>query len=58
MQTTIRERIRIGEPPEYPSEPQPLDEQGRVIVDPTPDDIRQIEIDRYRELPFSRLPLR
>lgn len=53
-----KERITIGDPPEYPSEPQPLDREGRVIVDPDIDDLIEVEIRRYRELNFNRLPLR
>lgn len=57
---TVRQKykITVGDPPEPPSEPQPLDRQGRWIKEPTNDNVIHLDVDVYRELNFNLLPLR
>jgi hypothetical protein len=52
------ERITIGDPADYPTEPQFLDSNGMLIQNPTPDNILLLEFDDFEERPFNQLPLK
>ena len=52
----VRQRITVGNPPDYPAEPQFLDLNGAAISNPTPDDIVVLEFDDFAKLPFNALP--
>jgi hypothetical protein len=39
-----------------PSEPVPLDDFGREIANPQPDDVLYLDVDKYQEVDFTQLP--
>lgn len=51
-----KDRIMVGDPPEYPTEPQWLDRDGKWIEDPSPSEMTEVEVDMYEERNFSVLP--
>lgn len=53
-----KRRIQVGFPKEYPTEPQPLDQKGKLALLFDPDDVIQIEKLVYKEKNFGQLPLR
>jgi hypothetical protein len=52
------ERILVGDPKDYPTEPQFLDSNGMLIENPTPDNILLLEFDDFEERAFNQLPLK
>lgn len=54
----VRRRIKVGKPPEYPTEPQPLDRDGRVMENPKPEDIVILRHRNLQELDLGKLLLK
>jgi hypothetical protein len=53
-----RRRITVGDPPDYPAEPVPLDTNGMAVVNPTAADIVLLEFVMNQTKPFNVLPLK
>ena len=54
----VRRRITIGKTKEYPTEPQPLDKDGKLLVNPEPKDIVILRHRNLQELDLKKLLLK
>jgi hypothetical protein len=57
IRSKVKRRILVGYPPQAPTEPQCLDEQGAHIPNPQPSDYRLIKKYTHRLVSFAPLPL-